>query len=125
MRTFHIGGAASAWPQQSFVDVEARYDGTMQARQPQTVVRGARRAVPRDGPQLPRSSLSTRSGREREQLQGSLYGAQLKFDEGETVEGRPDALAEWDPHTDPDPDRASAGVLHYEDIIEGVSREAK
>jgi len=62
------------------------------------------------------------SGRERERYR-LTYGAVLKVREGERIE-KGTLIAEWDPYAIPILTEAG-GIVHYEDIIEGVTMEEK
>ncbi|HXX29377.1 MAG TPA: DNA-directed RNA polymerase subunit beta' [Myxococcaceae bacterium] len=114
MRTFHIGGAATRRVEQS--SLESRNAGTVRFANLTTVRRadGTLVAMNRNGEVL----IVDDSGRERERYQ-VIYGAKLLVKDGQRLEG-PTVLAEWDPFATPLLTEV-AGVVRFEDIIEGVT----
>ncbi len=116
MRTFHIGGTASARVEQSHL--ESIHVGTIK-------LRGVNTVTGRDGNLV----IMNRTGeitilddegheRERHKL---VYGAKLLVKDGERIQ-RGSRLAEWDPFTTPILTEV-AGTIKYGDIIEGNTVE--
>ncbi|MCB9666704.1 MAG: DNA-directed RNA polymerase subunit beta' [Myxococcales bacterium] len=119
MRTFHIGGAAARGKiEQS--SLENRSEGVVRLENTTLIDKedGSVVVMNRHG-QL---KLVDDSGRERERYR-LTYGAILKVREGQRIE-KGTLIAEWDPYAIPILTEA-AGVVHFEDIIEGVTMEEK
>ncbi len=117
MRTFHIGGAASAKATESYL--ELKNSGTIKFSEnlaPATVVDrdGNIIAMARNGELF----VVDEKGRERERY-GIPYGAKLLVKQGERVPAKT-RIAEWDPFTTPILAHDS-GVLKYEDLEENRS----
>lgn len=114
MRTFHLGGTASRAVEQSVHT--SRYDGTLKFNNLQYVVNrnGTLTIMNRNGEVIVVDS----NGREREKFT-LVYGATLKFKEGDTVK-KGDILVEWDPYANPIVADVSAYVK-FQDIEEGVT----
>ncbi|HXF04788.1 MAG TPA: DNA-directed RNA polymerase subunit beta', partial [Blastocatellia bacterium] len=114
MRTFHIGGTASAIKEQS--SHEARRGGVVKFENLRTIRnrKGELIAMNRNG----HIAIIDNRGREIERYPVT-YGAIIRVTEGQTVE--PDQrLVEWDPYTfsilaD------VAGTVHFKDLIENVT----
>src|SRR5512145_1360354 len=114
MRTFHIGGAASRFVEQSYI--EAKHNG-------KSKFQGLAAVKNKDG----RLVAMNRNGflvvldegnREREKYQ-ITYGASILVKDGEKIkEGQ--RLAEWDPYNIPILTEVS-GKIKFGDIIEGVT----
>ncbi len=114
MRTFHIGGAASAGTVISSIDVKTGGNA---------VLRDVKSVTNTDG----RAVVTTRSGvlivrddngveRERHKLP---YGAVMSVKEGDKIEIG-DNVANWDPHTHPIVTEV-AGKVEFVDFIDGVT----
>ena len=118
MRTFHIGGAASAQAAQS--NLESRAPGTIRLKNCETVEMTASNGISelvvmnRQGEIV----VLDDDGRERETY-GLIYGAHLKVREGDVVTAS-QTLAEWDPFAVPILSEV-AGQVRYFEIKEGVS----
>ncbi len=114
MRTFHLGGAASKAVEQSIHT--ARYDGTVKLFSTQGVPNrsGKLTVLNRNGEIV----IFDDSGRERERFR-LPYGSVLKVSEGSAVK-KGDALAEWDPYSNPIISDVS-GRAQFQDVIEGVT----
>jgi DNA-directed RNA polymerase subunit beta' len=114
MRTFHIGGAASRFVEQSYI--QAKHDGKVKF-QGLSVVKnkeGKLVAMNRNGFLV----VADENKREREKYQ-ITYGATLMVKDGEKIkEGQ--RLAEWDPYNIPILTEVS-GRIKFGDIIEGVT----
>jgi len=112
MRTFHIGGTASRFVEQSYI--QAKHPGKVRF-QGLTVVKnkeGKQVAMNRNGYLV----VLDENNREREKYQ-ITYGAALMVKGGEKVkEGH--RLAEWDPYNIPILTEVS-GIIKFGDIIEG------
>ena len=116
MRTFHFGGVSALQAQES--SVEARHSGRIKYEKT--------RRVPTEGGKWVNM---TRQGKlyivdERGQTRDTAplaYGARLHFDENAWVE-QGTVLAEWDAYSVPIL-ATTDGVVHFEDIIEGVTME--
>ena len=114
MRTFHIGGAASA----EVVDdnVTIKFEGSVRLRNVRLVARSdsTHVAVSRSG----ELAVLDANGRERERYKVP-YGAVLSVVEGDRVEpGK--VAATWDPHTHPVISEV-AGQVRFRDIVDQVS----
>ncbi len=119
MRTFHIGGAAARGKiEQS--SLENRSEGVVRLENTSLIEKkdGSVVVMNRHG----QIKLVDDSGRERERYR-LTYGAVLKVREGERIE-KGTLIAEWDPYAIPILTEAG-GIVHYEDIIEGVTMEEK
>ena len=114
MRTFHLGGAASRAVEQN--THTARYDGSLKFEGVQLVQNrnGKGTVMNRNGDMI----IIDSSGRERDRMK-LVYGAILRFNEGETV-AKGDTLAEWDPYSNPIVADLT-GTIQYQDIEEGVT----
>src|SRR3990170_1880415 len=114
MRTFHIGGAASRFVEQSYI--QAKHDGKVKF-QGLSVVKnkeGKLVAMNRNGFLI----VADENKREREKYQ-ITYGATLMVKDGEKIkEGQ--RLAEWDPYNIPILTEVS-GPVQFRDLIEGVT----
>ena len=114
MRTFHIGGTASAVTEQSFL--EAHKEGKVTYKDLHFVVndKGQKVVMNRHSQLI----LLDDVGREVEK-NPLVYGARLFFEEGEKVK-QGDRLAEWDPFTMPIITEVS-GKVKFGDLLEGVT----
>jgi DNA-directed RNA polymerase subunit beta' len=114
MRTFHIGGAASRFVEQSYI--QSKHNGKVKF-QGLSVIKnkeGKFVAMNRNGFLV----VTDESNREREKYQ-ITYGASLLVKDGEKIkEGQ--RLAEWDPYNIPILTEVS-GRIKFGDIIEGVT----
>jgi DNA-directed RNA polymerase subunit beta' len=114
MRTFHIGGAASRFVEQS--NIQSKHNGKVKY-QALSAVRnkeGKLVAMNRNGFLV----VTDESNREREKYQ-ITYGATLLVKDGEKIkEGQ--RLAEWDPYNIPILTEVS-GKIKFGDIIEGIT----
>ncbi|HZW36983.1 MAG TPA: DNA-directed RNA polymerase subunit beta' [Candidatus Deferrimicrobiaceae bacterium] len=114
MRTFHIGGAASRFVEQSYI--QAKHNGKVKFQGLSAVKNKEGRlvAMNRNGYLV----VADENNREREKYQ-ITYGATLLVKEGEKIkEGQ--RLAEWDPYNIPILTEVS-GKIKFGDIIEGVT----
>ncbi len=114
MRTFHIGGIASASRQES--SHSSRGEGKVVFDNLHVVKRrdGAFVAMNRQGS----IKVVDESGRERE-IYPAAYGSIIKVAEGAQV--KPGTiLVEWDPYAAPILTEAE-GVIHFGDLVEGVT----
>ncbi len=114
MRTFHIGGAASA----EVVDdnITTKFEGRVRLRNVRLVARSDEThvAISRSG----ELAVLDANGRERERHRVH-YGAVLSVRDGDRVEpGR--MVASWDPHTHPVISEVT-GRVRFRDIVDGVS----
>jgi DNA-directed RNA polymerase beta' subunit len=115
MRTFHIGGAASAQASESYL--ELKNSGTVKFSEHLDTVTnrdGQAVAVSRNGEIF----VVDDKGRERERY-GISYGATVLVKPGDRVSAKT-RIAEWDPFTTPIIAH-EAGVCRYEDIEDGRS----
>ncbi|MEC8425341.1 MAG: DNA-directed RNA polymerase subunit beta', partial [Myxococcota bacterium] len=115
MRTFHIGGAASAAATESYL--ELKNSGTIKFSDNLVTVKD------RDGNYIAMSRngevyVVDEKGRERERY-GINYGATVKVVDGERVPAKT-RIAEWDPFTTPILAH-DAGSLVYRDLLDGRS----
>ena len=113
MRTFHIGGAASAKVTQA--SIELKTSGTIRYSEALSTVvdrNGATVVMSRNG----EVAVADDKGRERERY-GIPYGATLLVKEGERVPSKT-KIAEWDPFTTPIMATAS-GTAKFEDLVSG------
>jgi len=114
MRTFHIGGAASRFVEQS--NIQSKHDGKVKFQGLSAVKNrdGRLVAMNRNGFLI----VLDENNREREKYQ-ITYGATLMIKEGEKIkEGQ--RLAEWDPYNIPILTEVG-GKIKFGDIIEGVT----
>jgi DNA-directed RNA polymerase subunit beta' len=120
MRTFHIGGTASAERMES--EHKVHHPGTVKFQNikwiedktsPDTKNR-LLIAMNRGGFLI----ILDDSGREREKL-SIVYGAQIKVVDGEKVK-KNQLLVEWDPYTNPILSDVE-GEVHFRDIIDGTT----
>ncbi|MFO8231461.1 MAG: DNA-directed RNA polymerase subunit beta' [Longimonas sp.] len=117
LRTFHIGGAASAVASES----------TMQTKSAGTLAFHNLRTVTFDKGEGPKEIVLTRQGEiavldeEGRELNSQVvpYGAELLVEEGDTVD-KGDVLASWDPYNSVILSEVDGEVL-YEDMIEGTT----
>jgi DNA-directed RNA polymerase beta' subunit len=115
MRTFHIGGAASAAATESYL--ELKNSGTIKFSENLVTVKdrdGNAIAMSRNGELY----VVDEKGRERERY-GINYGAMVKVADGERVPAKT-RIAEWDPFTTPILAHDS-GRLVYRDLEDGRS----
>jgi DNA-directed RNA polymerase subunit beta' len=114
MRTFHIGGAATAGAEQNKQD--AKYDGYAKYLEIRTVRNEQNEiiAMNRTG----RIAVLDEKGRERERYQ-VVYGAKILVEEGAPVKAN-QKLVEWDPYTFSILTEIS-GLVHLRDVIEGAT----
>ncbi|MBI5419371.1 MAG: DNA-directed RNA polymerase subunit beta', partial [Deltaproteobacteria bacterium] len=114
MRTFHIGGAASRFVEQSYI--QTKHSGKVKFQLLSAVrnKEGKLVAMNRNGYLV----VVDENNREREKYQ-ITYGAALLVKDGEKIkEGQ--RLAEWDPYNIPILTEVS-GRIKFGDIIEGVT----
>ncbi|MBK5930364.1 DNA-directed RNA polymerase subunit beta' [Halochromatium salexigens] len=118
MRTFHIGGAASRAAAVSNVQVKGA--GTIKLHNIKTVQHhsGNLVAVSRSG----ELTVADEKGLEKERYK-IPYGATVAINDGDKVEAGA-VVANWDPHTHPVVTEV-AGVLRFEDFIDGVTVQSK
>ena len=118
MRTFHIGGAASRAAAVSNVQVKGA--GTVKLHNLKTVQHhsGNLVAVSRSG----ELAVTDEKGLEKERYK-IPYGATVASNDGDRVEAGA-IVANWDPHTHPVVTEV-AGVLRFEDFIDGVTVQSK
>jgi DNA-directed RNA polymerase subunit beta' len=114
MRTFHIGGAATA--QAAASNIEVKNDGTVTFSRLRVVKRsdGRNVAVSRSAELVVRDN----HGVDRERYKVP-YGAELGINDGDAVTGG-QVIATWDPHTHPIISEVS-GRIAFSDMIEGVT----
>lgn len=114
MRTFHIGGAASAASAQDSIVVKQA--GTVRFHNAKFVERADGHLVitARSGA----LAIADETGRERERYK-LPYGCVLSVKEGDKVEGGA-TVAKWDPHTHPIITEV-AGRVHFSGMEEGLS----
>ena len=113
MRTFHIGGAASAKLTESYL--ELKNSGTIKYSEIMSTVSnrdGATIALARNG----EIYVVDEKGRERERY-GIPYGSTLLVKDGERVTATT-RIAEWDPFTTPIMAHVG-GVVAYQDLVDG------
>jgi DNA-directed RNA polymerase subunit beta' len=113
MRTFHIGGAASAKLTESYL--ELKNGGTIKYSEFLSAVPNRDNnllALTRNG----EIYVVDEKGRERERY-GIPYGAMLLVKDGERVAAKT-RIAEWDPFTTPIMAH-DTGVMQYQDLIDG------
>ncbi|MDA8123133.1 MAG: DNA-directed RNA polymerase subunit beta' [Deltaproteobacteria bacterium] len=114
MRTFHIGGAASRFVEQSYIQAKSsgkvRFQGLIAIKNKE----GKLVAMNRNG----FLAVLDENNREREKYQ-ITYGATLMVKDGEKVKDG-QRLAEWDPYNIPILTEVS-GRIKFGDIIEGVT----
>ena len=113
MRTFHIGGAASAKLTESYL--ELKNSGTIKYSELLNTV------VDRDGNTIALARngeiyVVDEKGRERERY-GIMYGSTLLVKDGERVSATT-RIAEWDPFTTPIMAH-DTGIVAYQDLIDG------
>ncbi|MFP4247445.1 MAG: DNA-directed RNA polymerase subunit beta', partial [Halochromatium sp.] len=118
MRTFHIGGAASRAAAVSNVQVKGA--GNIKLHNIKTVRHhsGNLVAVSRSG----ELAVTDEKGLEKERYK-IPYGATVAVNDGDTIEAGA-IVANWDPHTHPVVTEV-AGVLRFEDFIDGVTVQSK
>ena len=114
MRTFHIGGTASAVTEESIL--KARKNGTVKYMDLHYVLNDKGQMVVMN--RHAKIVIVDEMGREVEKTP-LVYGARLFFHEGDMVKDG-DILAEWDPFTVPIITEVS-GKVKFGDIIEGVT----
>ena len=114
MRTFHIGGAASA--SAAINSIEVKSGGSIRLHNIKTVTNAAGNlvAVSRSG----EIGVVDDNGREKE-LYKLPYGAVISVAEGDTV-GPGTEIATWDPHTHPIVTEV-AGKIKFYDFVDGVT----
>ncbi|GAB6034908.1 DNA-directed RNA polymerase subunit beta' [Galenea microaerophila] len=114
MRTFHIGGTASASAAQS--QIEVKHGGTVKFINLKTVKNseGNNILISRSG----EISISDENGREKERYKVT-YGSIITVDDGDTVESG-QIIAKWDAHTHPVITEAEGRVVfgNFEDNVE-------
>jgi len=114
MRTFHIGGTASAMAEQS--SIESKNAGFVKYENVQLVESPSGESIVIN--QNAEVWLIDESGREIEKHR-VVYGSRLRFKEGEKVKiGQ--TIADWDPYTIPILTEFGGKVL-FEDLQEGVT----
>ncbi|MBA2664846.1 MAG: DNA-directed RNA polymerase subunit beta' [Bradymonadaceae bacterium] len=121
MRTFHIGGVGSLRVEQS--SHEVRFSGTVRMQNLKIVAREEHGqtvyiVMTRNG----EISIIDDQGRERERYP-LVYGARLYYGDGQPIE-QGATLAEWEPFATPVLTEV-AGVVKFEDIIEGTTMEER
>ena len=116
MRTFHIGGTASRHAEASNLVIKTK--GTLKFHSLITVKNkdGKLTVMNRNG----EVGVLDGNGREREKYP-IVYGAQLLFNEGASVE-KGALIAEWDPYSTPIITEIT-GTVQFEDIEEGVTMQ--
>ncbi len=114
MRTFHIGGAASAGTVVSNIDVKTSGNAVLRDVKSVTNSDGKAVVTTRAGELIVRDDNGVE--RERHKLP---YGAVLSVAEGDKIEIG-DIVATWDPHTTPIVAEV-AGKVDFFDFIEGVT----
>jgi DNA-directed RNA polymerase subunit beta' len=114
MRTFHIGGTASATTEESVL--RARKDGTVKYKDLHFVLNDKGQMVVMN--RHAQLIILDEVGREVEKTP-LVYGARLFYQEGDKVK-KGDILAEWDPFTVPIITEVS-GRIKFGDLIEGVT----
>jgi DNA-directed RNA polymerase subunit beta' len=114
MRTFHIGGAATA--QAAASNIVVKNDGTVTFNRLRVIKRsdGRNVAVSRSGELV----VHDQHGVDRERYKVP-YGAELGINDGDAVKGG-QAIAMWDPHTHPIISEV-AGKIVFSDMIEGAT----
>ena len=114
MRTFHIGGAATA--QAAASNIEVKNNGTATFNRLRVVKRsdGRNVAVSRSGELV----VHDHHGVDRERYKVP-YGAELGINDGDVVTGG-QGIATWDPHTHPIISEV-AGRIAFSEMIEGVT----
>jgi DNA-directed RNA polymerase subunit beta' len=114
MRTFHIGGTASRFVEQSYIQSKNPGKIKFQGLTLMKNKEGKHVAMNRNGFLV----LQDENNREREKYP-ITYGATLKVKSGEKVkEGQ--RLAEWDPYNIPILTEAS-GIIKFGDILDGIT----
>ncbi|MGV6857957.1 MAG: DNA-directed RNA polymerase subunit beta' [bacterium] len=118
MRTFHIGGAASAAAAISGIEVKSK--GKIKLHNIKTVAnpKGGLVAVSRSG----EIGVVDTDGRERERYK-LPYGAVISVSESDEVAAGTQ-VASWDPHTHPIISEV-AGKVKFYDFVEGVTIDKK
>ena len=117
MRTFHIGGTAQV-VDSSFI--ETNFEGKVVIKN-RNVAKDSKGRLVSMG-RILSITIVDQDGNDRA-THKIVYGAHLKVDEGDKV--KPGTrLAEWDPYTRPILTE-TAGIVDYEDLIEGVSVHEK
>ena len=117
LRTFHIGGAASAAATES--TIQSKFEGTVEFHNLRTVTY--------DDTNGPRETVLTRQGEirildedGRERTSYVIpYGAELLVDDGQAVE-QGDVMASWDPFNSVILTEVS-GAVRFQDVIEGTT----
>jgi len=117
LRTFHIGGAASAAATES--TIQSKFDGTVEFHNLRTVTY--------DDTDGPRETVLTRQGEirildddGRERTSYVIpYGAEVLVEDGQTVE-QGDVMASWDPFNSVILTEVS-GEVRFQDVIEGTT----
>ncbi|MBO67601.1 MAG: DNA-directed RNA polymerase subunit beta' [Acidiferrobacteraceae bacterium] len=114
MRTFHIGGAATA--QAAASNIEVKNSGVVTFDDLRIVKRSDGRNVvlSRSGALIVKDTHGV--DREKHKVQ---YGAELAVNDGDPVESG-QVIATWDPHTHPIISEVS-GRISFSDVIEGVT----
>lgn len=114
MRTFHIGGTASAMAEQS--SIESKHVGHVQYQNVQTVQNSSGELIVMN--QNAEVFVIDEAGREIEKHR-VVYGARLRFKDGDKVKvGQ--IIADWDPYTIPILTEFG-GRIQFEDLQEGVT----
>ncbi len=114
MRTFHIGGAASAGAVISSIDVKTAGNAVLREVKSVKNTNGKAVVTTRSGLLIIRDDNGVE--RERHKLP---YGAVLSVGDGDTVTVG-DNVANWDPHTHPIVTEV-AGIVEFVDFIDGVT----
>src|SRR5690606_27549099 len=114
MRTFHIGGTATAGAQVN--KSEAKTAGKLTFENVKTVARedGSMVIMNKTGEII----IKNDQGAEKERYP-AIYGATLFFKDGETV-AVGDRILEWDPFAMPIMSEV-AGTVKYEDLVQGAT----
>ena len=114
MRTFHIGGAATAGA--SVSNIEVKNNGTIKLDNLRSVKNSDKKhvVVARSGELL----VQDQNGSDRERYK-LPYGAVLQVNDGDTVTAG-QIVANWDPHTHPIVTEV-AGVVNFSELSEGMT----
>lgn len=114
MRTFHIGGTASAMAEQS--SIESKHQGRIQYQNVQTVENNSKELIVLN--QNAEVFIIDENGREIEKHR-LVYGAKLRFKDGDKIKvGQ--TIADWDAYAIPIMTEFS-GKIQFEDLQDGVT----